>query len=373
VPELRLQVLKEVVERLRERLGEEGLGQLARLIQGRREVAVMVAAGGEPVAMAIYEARGDLAKAQAVLSQAKPEPRGSTRPVAGAGKSPGGAASLVEEAASPTLKKAGAGGTLGGVASLVDESVGHTAEVVQAKLALAELEAPGARLPANVTWLEHNRPALETPPPGVPEGAVLWGEYVAYREGRLSELKAGKKAQGPLSWESYEWLRGRFARGLAFERVMLALLRADAALPRAQRFWLRDFVDPLIETCVGVAKEGQPGVRFADVLVIERQPPAGEPTRVESFSFKSRDFSSVQDARPLKAQMAADASEALAYYGEKLNIRRKPLKYLGPKVQVRRVRLIYEGGDLKPKDPAVLKEAVDKVREEVKGVEVLVQ
>ena len=158
--------------------------------------------------------------------------------MAGAGESPGGAASLVEEAASPTLKKAGAGGALGGVASLVDESVGHTAEVVEAKLALAELEAPGPRLPANVTWLEKHRPSLEAPPPGVPEGSVLWGEYVAYREGRLSELKTGKKAEGPLPWEGYERMRGQFARGLAFERVMVALLRADAALPRAQRFWL---------------------------------------------------------------------------------------------------------------------------------------
>ncbi len=372
VPELRLQVLKEVVERLRERLGEEGLGQLARLIQGRREVAVMVAAGGEPVAMAIYEARGDLAKAQAVLSQAKPEPRGSTRPMAGAGKSPGGAASLVEEAASPTLKKGGAGGTLGGVASLVDESVGHTEEVVQAKLALAELEAPGARLPANVTWLEHNRPALETPPPGVPEGSVLWGEYVAYREGRLSELKAGKKAQGPLPWEGYERLRGRFARGLAFERVMVALLRADAALPRAQRLWLRDFVDPLIETCVGVAKEGQPGVRFVDGLIIERQPPAGEPPRVESFSFKSRDLSLLK-REALEAQMIADARDALRYYGETLNIRRPSLKYLGPEVRVRRVRLIYEGGALKPTDLRVQEAAVNAVQGRVQGVEVLVQ
>jgi len=67
VPEPRLQVLKGVVERLRERLGEDGLGQLGRLIQGRREIAVMVAAGGEPVAMAIYEARGDLARAQATV------------------------------------------------------------------------------------------------------------------------------------------------------------------------------------------------------------------------------------------------------------------------------------------------------------------
>ena len=371
-PELRLQVLKEGVERLRERLGEEGVGRLARLIQGRREVAVMVAAGGEPVAMALYEARGDLARAQAVLSQAKPEPRGSTRPMTGAGKSLGGAASRVEEAARPTLKKGGAGGILGGVASLVDEAVGHTAEVVHAKLALAELEAPGARLPANVTWLEHNRAALETPPPGVPEGSVLWGEYVVYREGRLSELKAGKKAQGPLSWASYEWLRGRFARGLAFERVMVALLRADAALPRAQRLWLRDFVDPLIETCVGVAKEGQPGVRFADVLVLERQPPAGEPPRVESFSFKSRDFSLLK-GEALEAQMIADARDALRYYGETLNIRRRVLKYLGPEVQIRRVRLVYEGGELKPQNADALIQAVPEVQKEVRGVEVLFQ
>lgn len=369
VPELRVQVLKEGMERLRERLGEEGLGQLARLIRGRREVAVMVAAGGEPVAMALYEARGDLAKAQAVLSQAKPEPRGSTRPMAGAGKSHGGAASLVEEAASPILKKRGA---LSGVASLVDESVGHTAEVVQAKLALAEREAPGARLPANVTWLEHNRPVLETPPPGVPEGSVLWGEYVAYRDGRLSELKVGSKAKGPLAWEGYEWLRGRFARGLAFERIMLALLRADAALPRAQRFWLKDFVDPLIETCVGVAKEGQPGVRFADVLVIERQPPAGQPPRVESFSFKSRDLSLLK-GEALEAQMIADARDALRYYGETLNIRRPSLKYLGPEVRVRRVRLVYEGGELKPQNADALKQAVPEVQREVRGVEVLFQ
>ncbi|WP_224368750.1 hypothetical protein [Hyalangium versicolor] len=104
VPELRLPVLKEVVERLRERLGEDGLGQLARLIQGRREAAVMVAAGGEPVAVAIYEARGDLARAQAVLSQAKPEPRGATRSMAGAGKSPGGAPLMVEEVTGPEGK-----------------------------------------------------------------------------------------------------------------------------------------------------------------------------------------------------------------------------------------------------------------------------
>jgi hypothetical protein len=194
---------------------------------------------------------------------------------------------------------------------------------------------------------------------------------VVYREGRLSELKAGKKAQGPLSWESYEWLRGRFARGLAFERAMVALLRADAALPRAQRLWLRDFVEPLVETSVGVAKEGQSGVRFVDVLAIEKQPPAGEPPRGESFSFKSRDLRLLGDA--LAEQMRADASEAIRYYGETLDIRRPVLKYLGPEVQVQRVRLIYEGGSLAPKDPNVFQKARNQVERQVKGVEVSVQ
>jgi A nuclease of the HNH/ENDO VII superfamily with conserved WHH len=93
VPELRLQALKEVVERLRERLGEEGLRQLVRHLQAQREAAVLVAAGGEPAAVALYETRGDPVRAQAWLSQAKPEP------------------------GSPTLTRPGAREPLGGVTS----------------------------------------------------------------------------------------------------------------------------------------------------------------------------------------------------------------------------------------------------------------
>jgi hypothetical protein len=64
-------------------------------------------------------------------------------------------------------------------------------------------------------------------------------------------------------------MRGQFARGLAFERAMVALLRADAVLPKAQRRFLKDFEQPRIETNVGVAKPGASGVRYADVLVVE--------------------------------------------------------------------------------------------------------
>ena len=60
--------------------------------------------------------------------------------------------------------------------------------------------------------------------------------------------------QGPLRWEAYGRMRGAFARGLAFERLMVSELRADAALPRAQRRWLQAFNQPRVEMHVGLSK-----------------------------------------------------------------------------------------------------------------------
>jgi hypothetical protein len=251
----------------------------------------------------------------------------------------------------------------------VDEAAGHTPEVVQAKLVQAELEAMGLRLPADVALLRKLRATLETPAPGVPEGYVLWSEYVSYRQRRLTELEQGRTAQGPLRWEAYERMRGAFARGLAFERAMVNTLRADAALPLAQRRWLKDFVQPRIETQVGVSKPGAPGIRFADVLVIEERPPVGQSPRVETFSFKSRDLR-LLGGDALTVQMRLDASAAASYYGGTLDILRRSIKL---RVQVQRVRLIYEGGGLIPKDVDMLKSSVSKVQTDVRGVEVLVQ
>jgi hypothetical protein len=258
---------------------------------------------------------------------------------------------------------------LGGLASLVDEAAGHTPEVVQAKLAQAELEAPGPRLPADVALLRKLNATLEAPAPGVPEGYVLWSEYVSYRQRRLTELEQGRAVEGPLRWEGYEWMRGAFARGLAFERAMVSVLRADAALPLAQRRWLKDFVQPRIEVHVGVSKPGTPGIRFADVLVIEQQVSTGQPPRVETFSFKSRNLAPIERAS-LEAQVRVDARAALDYYGGTLDILRPSLKR---RAQVQRVRLVYEGGALMPKNLGDLQRAVDLARREIKGVEVLVQ
>jgi hypothetical protein len=195
---------------------------------------------------------------------------------------------------------------------------------------------------------------------------------VLYREARLAELEQGRAVNGPLRWEGYGQMRGQFARGLEFERTMVARLRADAALPRAQRQFLKDFNEPRIETHVGVAKRGASGIRYADVLVIDQQPPPGQPPRVETFSFKSRNLAFL-DERGLMTQMTTDASEALRYYGETLNIRRPTLELLDIEVQVHRVRLIYEGGGFEPSKPDSLRAAVNRAQREAEGVEVSFQ
>ncbi|WP_375765767.1 hypothetical protein NR798_29160 [Archangium gephyra] len=347
VPELGFEGLAQVAERLVNRLGGEGIRELARYIQANREAALLVYEGGEAGAVALYEARGDVARAQAWLSEARSGRTGPTSTRGGAGKSPGGAASLV------------------------DEAVGLSREVVEARLTQVELDSAGPRLSGNVAALEKQRPALDAPPLEA-RGHPLWSEYVAYWENRLAELQQRKAVKPPLAWTGYEQMRGLFARGLAFERAMVDLLRADAALPKAQRRFLRDFDQPRIETYVGVAKPGAPGVRFADVLVIEEQPPSGQPPRVETFSFKSRNLALLGQSA-LVAQMTMDARNALLYYGEKLDIRRPALALRDTEVPIQRVRLIYEGGELKPKDTNVLQGAMGTVKKEVKGVEVLFQ
>lgn len=154
----------------------------------------------------------------------------------------------------------------------------------------------------------------------------------------------------------------------------MKLLQEEAKKPRSQRRFLGDFDKPRIETQVGMRKPG-PGLRYADVLVIEEGEFGGRPRRVETLSFKSRDLSGLK-YEDLKAQIIADATEALDKYGEAVDIRRDSLRSLLPEgsdVQVSRVRLFYEGGELKPTNIDDLNRAVDKTKEKVPGVEVLFQ
>jgi hypothetical protein len=261
-----------------------------------------------------------------------------------------------------------------GLSSLVDEKVGLTPEVVEAKLVQVELDSAGPRLSANVAVLEKQLASLKQSPPAGARVHPLWGEYVRYGEGRLVELTKGMAVDPPLLWEGYSRMRGNFARGLAFERAFVEVLRADAALPKAQRRFLGDFDSPRIEMYVGV-KKPITGLRFADVLIIEEGELSGKTRRVETLSFKSRDLSRLE-GNALEAQMIEDAREALRKYGETVDIRRDSLQlYLrqGSKVPVSRVRLVYEGRELVPKDVDELRSAVDATKSAVSGVEVLFQ
>ena len=362
--EARLRALTETARELQGVMNPQGLRDLVGYIRTSREAGRFVAVGGADAALALYEARGNVARARPLMSRVRPGSSGSPSAKSGAGAG---------EAARPSPKKAGVAERPGTLASLVDEGVGHTREVVETKLAAAELEATGSRLPKDAGVLKQHRPALDAPPPEA-QGNPRWREYVDYYELRLAEVEQGKASKGPLKWEGYERLRGWFARGLAFERDMVNLLREDAAKPRSQRRFLQDFDKPRIETQVGVRKPDS-GLRYADVLVIEEGGLGGRPRRVETFSIKSRDLSAMGE-KELTAQMITDAGEALRKYGETLDIRRGSLQSLfpgGSEVQVPRVRLIYEGGELTPKNDKLLKSAVSETREAVPGVEVVFQ
>jgi hypothetical protein len=352
--ETRLTALQDMVRQWETRLGVNGLLELARNIRAHRQAGRFVAVGGADAALALHEARGDVARAQALMSRARPGATGSSAVRTGAGTSPMQAAP-------------------GSLASLVDEGAGLTQEVLEARLALVEREATGPRLPRDVAVLEKQRPSVDAPPPGA-ESNLRWPEYVAYYEERLGELEKGMAVEGPLRWAPYELLRGWFARGLAFERLMVQVLRADARLPRAQRRFLGAFDNPRIERSVGVRKPDT-GLRYADVLIIEEGGLSRGPPRVETFSFKSRALSQLEGGL-LETQMIEDAKEALRKYGGILDIRRdslRPLLPQGREVPIQRVRLVYEGGALLPTDVDALRRAVDKTKRKVPAVEVLFQ
>ena len=83
--EPRLEELKATAERLRGQLGGEALQAVARYLRADPEAALLVAEGGEAGAAALYEARGNVPKAQALMSQAKSERPGSPGRGAGPG------------------------------------------------------------------------------------------------------------------------------------------------------------------------------------------------------------------------------------------------------------------------------------------------
>ncbi|ADO70368.1 uncharacterized protein STAUR_2564 [Stigmatella aurantiaca DW4/3-1] len=386
-----VEALKAVLKELEEEFGPDAIREGFAILRGDRKIAFAALTEGRAGVVAVVEARGNPAKAQALLMEAAS--RESAKPVVtrgSAGKRSDNldlfeqnaevSAAEAQAASRETSKDAA---TKGGANReparssarrlqfdnldlfAQDAKVG-AAEAAKAKLFLAELESSGPRLPKDVKLLKEMAPKLNEPPPGVEKGAPLWQEYVAYRKRRLKEIQDGEAVKGPLKWEGYGGMRAYYARGMAFERTMIAILEADAALPRAQRRWLGDFEQPRIETHVGVSKVD---FRYADVLVIEERPPPGQPPRVETFSFKSRNLASLgEDALPV--QVNTDASNAMKFYGGTLKILRDGMRQ---QANVKRVRLVYEGGELLPENRSGLDSAAMDAQSSIQGVEVLFQ
>ncbi|WP_342379815.1 hypothetical protein NVS55_09815 [Myxococcus stipitatus] len=356
MPALDADALKLLVARLENELGISNARVALRHIQATREGAMVGARWGEAGVKALYEAHGDPAKAQATLAVASRESAG------GAPTRGGGSASETSTprgtAGTPVARRRGGTGRFSQSAEI------SAVEAAKAKLLQAEREASGSRLPKDVKLLKKVAPKLDEPPPGVEQGAPLWRDYVAYRKRRLKEIRAGEAVKGPLVWEGYQGMRAYYARGMAFERAMVAILEADAALPRAMRKWLGDFEQPRIETHVGVAKAD---FRYADVLVIEERPVPGQPPRVETFSFKSRNLSPLK-REELTVQVNTDASNAMKYYGGSLRILREGMRQ---PADVQRVRVVYEGQELLPKDRKILNGAARAAEKKIKGVEVV--
>lgn len=301
-------------------------------------------------AMDMLMAAGPMGRATAAMEA---EARGALR--AAAERPP---VALEREASTGLAAGASAPPTL----EALERFSGLAREVLEAKLAEAEAAEPGPRISGEWAMLEKQRPTLERPPPGVPEGG-LWREYVLYWE---KKARAGKS---PLTWEGYERLRGGFARGLAFQSEVTAKLRADAALPQAERTLLKDFRKPRVEQNVGVAKPGVPGVRFADQLVIDQESASGQPPRVETFSAKSRNLNAIPELQ-WQAQIKADAAEAVRSYGGTLDIRRPSLNVRGQPMRVSKVHLVYDA-HFKPEGTKGLQDVIAALTE--LGVEVVFQ
>jgi len=313
-----LDSLSSLGQRLVQRLGTSGIIQLAQYLQASREAALFVLDGGEEGAFALAEARGDVGRARVWMNQAAKE-------------RPPRTTSLAARATPAAEAEAGS------FAALVDEATGYTPEVVEAKFALEESSVSDGRLPSNLKAVEKAKPVLERPPEGVSPLRLRWREYVAYYEKRHAEMVQAESSgtldsvKPPLKWTEYESLRDTYARGIRYQQARVTALLSDAIR-------LRGFRKPRIQQNSGVFKAD---LRYADALVIETDVRPGEVPRVETFSFKSRNFTAM-NAKAVKAQLEAYALEAQKYYGGELDIRTPGLGMRGQPIRVAKVHLVCD-------------------------------
>lgn len=218
---------------------------------------------------------------------------------------------------------------------------------IQARLVEAEALETGARQTAVLKDLAKLRPLPESPPAGVTAGEALWRDYVTYWERRFSEL-SGPDARTagirpPLTWENYRLFRTRFARAMKFQSDVSAMLQGEVELPQGKRQLLQEMASPQMSENVGLAREGSDARTYVDQLVVDEATLQNASPRVETFSTKQRDFTQMSD-QSVRAQVEADAREALRKYGGTVEIRRQGHPLFERRVPVSRVHLVYDSG-----------------------------
>jgi hypothetical protein len=218
---------------------------------------------------------------------------------------------------------------------------------IQAGLVEAEALETGARQTAVLKDLARLRPLPERPPAGVTAGEALWRDYVTYWERRFSEL-SGVDARAadirpPLTWENYRLFRTRFERAMKFQSDVSAMLQGEVEMPQGKRQLLQEMERPQMSENVGLAREGSDARTYVDQLVVDETTLQSASPRVETFSTKHRDFTQMSD-QSLRAQVEADAREALRKYGGTVEIRRQGHPLFERRVPVSRVHLVYDSG-----------------------------
>lgn len=218
---------------------------------------------------------------------------------------------------------------------------------IQTRLVETEALEIGARQTAVLEDLGRLRPLPERPPAGVTAGEALWRDYVTYWERRFSELSAvDAQVAGirpPLTWESYQLFRTRFARAMKFQSDVSAMLQGEVERPHGKRQLLQGMEKPQMDENVGLAHAGSDARTFVDQLVLDEATLQSASPRVETFSTKQRDFRQMSDQN-LRAQVEADAREALRKYGGTVEIRRQGHPLFERRVPVSRVHLVYDSG-----------------------------
>jgi hypothetical protein len=167
--EQRLRGLQQVARQVETTLGADGLRELARWIRERREVGHFVAVGGVDAALALHEARGNVARAQALLSRARPGSTGSPSAGSGAYRGAGQVAPGADDAARASHEVAGRAGSLASLVDSVHSLLSGSSEVPVQRVRL--VYEGGKLKPSQVADLDVAVEAVKERVPGV---EVLW-------------------------------------------------------------------------------------------------------------------------------------------------------------------------------------------------------